>query len=91
LLDQLHSMSVAAKEKDVITHLQATYIGESEPGYTPGQMYFLEVKQHWFGRITIRPTHGYRFKPINDMRVVYRNLGAFLQSWKVLHHVVVSD
>lgn len=75
----------------VITHLQAKYIGSDEPGYNQGQMYFLEVRQHWFGRITIRPTHGYSFKPLHDMRIVYRNLEAFLHSWKVLRPVRTED
>jgi hypothetical protein len=76
----------------VTTHLKAKYIGsEPEPGYHAGQMYFLEVRQHWFGKITIRPTHGYRFKPLSDMRLVYHNLESFLGSWKVLHVVDTGE
>lgn len=76
----------------MITHLQAKYIAdETEPGYNSGQTYFLEVRQHWFGKITIRPTHGYRFKPLDDMRLVYHNLEAFLASWRVVQVVDTEE
>lgn len=76
----------------MITYLKAKYIGDTaNNGYHAGQVYFLEVRQHWFGRITVRPTHGYRFKPLEDMRLVYHNLEVFLASWNILHIVEMDD
>jgi len=69
-------------------YLEATYIAHDDAGNDSGgfhklQSYCLELQQHWFGRITIRPTHGYNYKPLNDMRHSYVNLRAFLSHWKI--------
>jgi hypothetical protein len=65
------------------TYLEATYIGQDGHTYHLGQTYILEVQQHWFGRISVRPTHGYKYLPIEDMRHSYYNLRAFFAHWRV--------
>lgn len=57
---------------------------ETELGYHIKHIYHLEVRQHLFHRISVRPTHGYTYKPLEGMRCCYRNLHAFLQDWRPL-------
>lgn len=68
----------------MITYLEAIFIGHSDHEYHRRQKYCLEVRQHWFGRISIRPTHGFHYQPLEDMRRNYRNLKSFLRHWKMV-------
>ena len=68
----------------MITYLEAIYIGREDQGYHKKHTYCLELRQHWFGRISVRPTHGYHYKPLEDMRCTYRNLKSFFRHWNVI-------
>jgi len=66
------------------TYLEAIYIGHDSQDYHRAQKYCLELRQHWFGRISVRPTHGYHYKPLEGMRRSYRSLKSFLSYWSVI-------
>jgi len=68
----------------MITYLEAVYIGRDEQGYHKKHTYCLELRQHWFGKITIRPTHGYHYKPLEGMRCTYNGLKSFLRHWSIV-------
>ncbi len=68
----------------MITYLEAIYIGRDGQGYHKRHTYCLELRQHWFGKITIRPTHGYHYKPLEGMRCTYQSLRSFLRHWSVV-------
>jgi hypothetical protein len=40
------------------------------------------MRNRWFGGITVRPVHGYEYKPIEGMHCRYANLRDFLVQWK---------
>jgi hypothetical protein len=65
------------------SYIEATYIGQDDHGYAAGQAYCLEVHQYWFGWISVRPTYGYHYRPLEDMRCRYRNLKNFLYHWQI--------
>lgn len=68
----------------MVTYLEATYIGREQLGYHKKQTYCLELRQHWFGKISVRPTHGYHYKPLEGMRCTYNSLKSFLGQWNVI-------
>lgn len=66
------------------TYLEAIYIGQDGHEYHQEQKYCLELRQHWFGRISVRPTHGYHYKPLEGMKRSYHSLKSFLIHWSII-------
>ena len=68
-----------------MTYIDATFIGRRDDlGFVKNNRYVLEMFQSYFGsRITVRPVHGYEFKPYDGYTVHYMDMGHFLQDWKI--------
>lgn len=69
------------------TYVEATFIGQQDAEFHQKQTYQLQVVQRWNKTFTIVVTHGYNFKPIEDMERSYRGLKNFLQDWRILRVV----
>lgn len=69
------------------TYVEATFIGQQDQEFHPTHTYQLQVVQRWNKSFTVVVTHGYNFKPIEDMQRTYDGLKHFLQEWRILRVV----
>lgn len=66
------------------TYVEATFLGDDGAEFHTNQTYQLRIVQHWTKRITVTATHGYEFKPIQDMQRTYSSLKGMLLEWRIL-------
>lgn len=67
----------------MIVHYRAIFRGRNLGIYKPRHSYNIEVKHHLFGKVSVRPLHGYANKPLSAVKHTYANIKLFLNEWQI--------